>query len=550
MPTVEVSLKDLCKLVGKKFDKAGLAEALLYVKGEIDAVEGDKVKVDIKETNRPDLWSAEGIARELRGRLGIEKGLPKFKVKKSTHKLHIEKSIVSSRPVIMAAVANNAKVTNDFLVQMINLQVKIANTFGRNRREAGAGFYDFDKMKMPMYYKGYKAKELKFVPLGFDKEMYLDEIVDAHEKGKEFGHLVKSYDRYPIVIDSAGVVAAMPPIINSEQAGKVTEETKNLFLEVTGFDEKKIMVATNVHAAALHDRGCIVEAVKIVRANGSSFYSPDFTPKKITVDFDYVRKIAGFELKNKEIVELLRRARYEVKKLKGNKAELLYPAYRADILHPIDVVEDVLIGFGYNKVKPEAIQLATVGGERKETLREDLTREACIGLGLQEVLTFTLTSIEKQQEKMNLTKQEFVEIANPMSMNWHILRKSIMPELLEFLGKNKRFEYPQRIFEVGRCVELAEKTETGVAEKWKLCVVLSDKNVGFTQIKSGLEAVCRNLGIDCSVRKASHPAFVGGRTAEVVARGKVVGVVGEINEKTRQNFGLEMPVAMFEIEIC
>jgi len=220
MPTVEVSMKDLGKLVGKQMTRNELDEALMYVKGEIDGVENGILKIDIKDTNRPDLWSAEGIARELRARIGKEKGIPKYKLKKSKVVVKVEKSVEKVRPLIVASVIRNVKVTEDLLVQMIQLQEKVAMTFGRKRKEVAIGLYDLDKIKPPIFYRAYKPSELKFVPLEFEREMDLQEILETHPKGQEYGDLLKGKERYPIVIDSAKVVSSMPPIINSEHTGK------------------------------------------------------------------------------------------------------------------------------------------------------------------------------------------------------------------------------------------------------------------------------------------------------------------------------------------
>ena len=225
MPTIEVSKKDLENLVGKKFSQKELEDAMLYVKGEIDKPNGDAIVVDVKETNRPDLWSTEGIARELRARLGIEKGLTKYTVKNGTTTCTIEKSVEKVRPFIACAVVKNVKVTKEFLRQIIQLQEKVGTTFGRKRKETGIGLYDFQKMTMPVFYKGYTDNEIEFTPLDSKVKMKPSEIIATHPKGKEFGHLLKDTKVYPIIIDSKKIVASMPPIINSEATGRVRENT-------------------------------------------------------------------------------------------------------------------------------------------------------------------------------------------------------------------------------------------------------------------------------------------------------------------------------------
>src|SRR3989344_514494 len=198
MPTIEISKKDLESLVGRKFTQAQLEDALLYVKGEIDAVDGDSIKVDVKETLRPDVWSTEGIAREISSRMGISKGAGKYSVSKARISCTIEQTVEKARPFIACAIVRDVKVTENFLVQMIQLQEKVGMTFGRKRKEAGIGLYDFDKMTPPIFYRGYRDDKIEYVPLEFKTKMRPSEILAQHPKGREFAHLLSGYDRFPI----------------------------------------------------------------------------------------------------------------------------------------------------------------------------------------------------------------------------------------------------------------------------------------------------------------------------------------------------------------
>ena len=556
MPTIEIDLNDLEKLIGKKLPTAQeeLEELFMFVKGEIDKKENNKVWLDIKETNRPDLWSSEGIARELKAKLGIEKGLPKYQIKKSNIELFIEKSVEQSRPFIAAAIARNIKFSDEFLKQMIQLQEKVAHTFGRKRKEAAIGLYDFDKMTPPIYYRGYKNEQIEFIPLGWKVKMKPKEILQEHEKGKEFKTLLEGVEKFPIVIDSKQVVASMPPIINSEATGKITEKTKNVFVEVTGFKWEVVQTALNVMVMALADRGAEIEAVKIHFPHSKVYpkktvLTPEFKTSKMLLNFDMVKKIAGFTLSNEKIIQLLKRSRFDIKMKKRNKAEVIFPSYRQDIIHAIDLVEDILISYGYNKIEPLKIELAVIGDELPKSKKLRLVREVCLGMSLQEILQFTLTSREIQEKKMNLSEQEFVEIANPVTLSRSIFRKSIIPETLEFFAKNKSATYPQKIFEVGKTFELDEKAENKVSEKNKLCVALTKSALDFTEIKSYLEAYSKTVGYKYSLRSLKHPSFIEGRAAEILEEGNRKGIIGEIHPSVLQNFGLVNPVALFEIEV-
>jgi phenylalanyl-tRNA synthetase beta chain len=554
MPSVKVNLKDMQKLIGKKISLAEFKEAILFAKGEVDGIDGKEITVDVKDSNRPDLWSAEGLARELKARLGIEKGPPKYQVKKSGVSCTIEKSVEKTRPFIACALVKGVKVDEDFLIQMIQLQEKVGTTFGRKRKEAGIGLYDFEKMTAPVFYRGYKDKEIEFVPLEYKVKMRPSEILEEHSKGKEFGHLLEGHERYPIVIDSKGVVASMPPIINSQTTGKITEKTRQIFIESTGFNWETVNTALNVIAMALADRGGKIESVEIKFPKTKTYpkksiHTPVFDTRSIKVELEDIRKTSGLELSNNEILKLLAKARYTAK-IKGKKVIVEYPSYRQDILHAVDVIEDVIISYDYGKVKAAPIELVTIGAERPESLKVDLTREVCIGIGLQEILSYTMASKQKQTAMVGLDeeKEKFVELANPISENYTIFRKRLFPELLEFLSQNKHFSFPQKIFEVGKVVELDPKSETGVEEKNVLCIALSGKGAEFNTIKGVLDAVTENLGIKYSLKESELAFLEKGRQGEIIIAGKK-GFLGEVSNKTKQNFGLEQSTVILELEI-
>ncbi|MBN1940719.1 MAG: phenylalanine--tRNA ligase subunit beta [Candidatus Diapherotrites archaeon] len=546
MPSLEASKKDLEKLVKKKFAcKEELETALEFAKCELDSIEGDKLSIGVKDTNRPDLLSTEGIARELRSRYTKDRGVPKYMVKKSGVTLIVDKNVAKIRPCIAAALIKNIKVTEDFLIQMIQLQEKVCLTFGKRRKEAAIGLYDWKKLKAPMHYKAFKLREKKFIPLEYKVEMDLEEILLEHPKGKEYKHLLEGFDKYPLLLDSKGAVASMPPIINSQLTGKVSEETKEVLVEVTGYTQETVNTALDVMVSAIAERGFSVYSVKI-KYPDKTIVTPTFKPKKVTVNLGSVTRLTGLDLTPKQAKELLEKARYNVRTAKG-KLLCEYPSYRQDILHEVDVIEDVLISTGYNKIEPAPVELACTGSESSEALAMDSAREICVGMGLQEVLTFTMTSREKQAKKIGLKENDFVEIANPVSINYEVFRKNILPELLDFLGKNKHCLYPQKIFEIGKCLELDESKENKVREPVKLCVVLSGKGAEFTVIKSALDALCKNMNWEHSIEDSNISFLEKGKQGKVTI-GSKKGFFGELNKKTLEEFGLEMPTACFEIE--
>lgn len=546
MPKLEISYADLCSLIGNNIPLEELKQYMNFAKAEIDSVEGDLLKVEVKDTNRPDLWSTEGIAREINGRIK-EKGLPEYEIKKSELVVEVDKKVSKIRPLTVCAVVKNLKIDENILSQMIQLQEKVAGTFGRNRKEVAIGVYDFKKIKPPIKYTTVKSNEIKFVPLDFKEDLTPEEILEKHPKGKEFGHLLEGFKEYPIFIDSAGNILSMPPIINSDYTGKVTEETEEIFIECSGFYFKFLIPALNVIVCALADRGASIENVKVIYSD-KTIFTPDLNPKKTSVDIDYVNKVSGLKLSEKEICNLLEQARYQAKS-NGKRIELLYPAYRQDIMHARDIVEDVLISYGYDKISPVYPKLATKGEIDKKEFFSNKIAEIMVGLGLQEILSYTLTNKENLFRKMNIKEEKIVEIENPVSSTWNVFRSWLLPSLMEFYSHNQHVQYPQKIFEVGDVVLIDEKQETKTKDVRKIVAAISDSKVTYDEIAAVLDAFLSSLKVKYKLKKIKHFSFIEGRVAEVLVDGKSIGIIGEIHPHVLENWNLEMPVAGFEINL-
>lgn len=548
MPKFDVSKDDLERLVGETFTVEEWEDLFLYAKCELDDMweEDGKIyfKADSKDTNRPDLWSAEGIARQIKWALGKARGLPEYEVEESGVEVYVDEKLASIRPYGVYAVVEGIRLDEEALRQMINLQEKVALTFGRRRREVAIGIFDFDKVKPPIYYRAADRKE-RFIPLGFDEEMTLEEILEKHEKGREYGHLIKDKPYYPLLVDSEGKVLSMPPVINSELTGRVTEKTRNVFVDITGWDLKKIMLALNVVVTAMAERGGKIRSVKVVYKD-FEIRTPDLTPKSFEVEIDYIRRLTGVELSDVEIKELLERMFYDAE-LADGKVRLRYPAFRDDIMHPRDVLEDVLIAYGYNEIEPEEPKLVVQGKGDEFVDFENAVRELMIGFGLQEVMTFNLTNKEAQFARMNIPYGDLVEIENPISPKWSALRRWILPSLMEFLSLNTHEEYPQRIFEVGKATLIDENRETKTVSESKLAVAIAHPRVTFTEAKEILDSVMRHLGADYRIKEIEHGSFIPGRAGRILVGDSEVGIIGEIHPQVLENWGIEMPVAAFEI---
>jgi len=541
MPTFDFSFKDFQNLVGKKLPRnhEKLWDILLFVKSEVEELEGDTLNVEVADTNRPDLWCVEGLARALKGALNLETGLPVYKSKKSNYELKVDKSVKKIRPYIACAVVKNLNFNDPIIQQLIQLQLKLDTTYGRRRRKSAIGIYDFDRIKFPVTYKTVKPGGISFIPLGFEKRMTPEEILSEHPKGIEFGSIISSCKKYPILVDADKKVLSMPPIINSDDVGKITEATKNVFVEVTGTSLSNVISALNLVASTLADRGGTVENVK-VKYGRKAMMTPVFKSEIFRINKASIIKRLGIELNDKRIRDLLERARFGVKKVTDDSVSVQVPFYRTDIMHEFDVIEDIGIMYGYENIISEDLKISTNGGLLGLSDYTRVLRKLIAGLGYQEILNYY------RVDKEVLFNADCVEIANPMSNSMYALRNELLPVSLNFLSRNTHNEYPQKIFEVGR---VFEKKKAEVSEHNHLILVACGADADFTTVRQETEWVLNNLSVKYEIKEYDHGAFIKGRCAAIIIKDKVAGYFGEINPETLARFNLENPAIALELNL-
>jgi phenylalanyl-tRNA synthetase beta chain len=558
MPTIDVDCAELERLLGVALhgDMEKLDEILSLVKSEVKLYNEQEgvVSIEIKDTNRPDLWSAEGLARALRGFLNLEKGLKQYDVGEPLVDVHVDSQLWNIRPYICCSVVKNVKLTDTIIRGLMHLQDKLDQTYGRSRQKTSIGIYDYNLISPPLKYTVKVPSAISFVPLGFTEKMNLAEILERHPKGVEYGHIVKKHSLYPILLDSKRKVLSFPPIINSNDLGKVTEETRHLLVEVTGTVHQTVLNTLNLVTLALIDHGGKAY-VSTVHYPDETFYAskkvvtPDFRSACVDLSVEYVKQVLGLQFTAERIANLLLTAGFGVEKVNQNTITVLVPCYRVDVMHQVDLVEDIAIAYGYNNIEPLWRELPTTGGVKPEQHIIDVAREFMVGLGYQEILTYTLTSPESLFDKMNREKTRVIEIANPKVVTMTCLRNWLLPSLMEFLGNNQSVEFPQKIFELGKVTLLDKARETKTRDEEWLAAATSHPNASFSEIKSALDAFFMNLGVEWQIKATLHPSFIEGRVGAVMVNGIDVGVLGEVNPQVLEAWKLENPVAAFEVNM-
>jgi len=553
MPTIDIEYDELEKMLGISLnrDREKIDNVLASAKGEVKTFDEKTgaISVEIKDTNRPDIWNVEGLARTLRGFLGLDKGLKQYKVGRPVTEIHVDKRLKSIRPFIGCSVVKNVELTDAIIRALMQLQDKLDHTYGRNRRRTSIGLYDFDMIASPLTYTVAKPTELSFVPLGFEKEMNLKEILREHPKGLEYGSIVRGHPLYPMLFDAEKKILSFPPIINSNDLGRITEQTKNILIEVTGTVQETVLNTLKIVTLSLIDRGGKAYSATVHYPQGATVVTPNFETGCMDLDVGYVNKVLGLELTAKQIGELLGKAGFGVEKLGRDKLTVQIPCYRIDVMHRVDLIEDIAIAYGYNNIKPLFRKLPTTGGVRPEQGLLDVARELMVGLGFQEILTYTMTNPESLFTKMHVKKKSIVEFANPKVQTLTCLRNWLLPGLMEFLSCNLHIEYPQRIFELGKVTVLDEKKETMTWDVDTLAAVVSHSNASFSEVKSALDAFFTNLGLEWQIKETQQPSFIDGRIGIAIVNQIEVGILGEVHPRVLEAWKLENPVAALELNM-
>ena len=548
MPVITFKYTDL-KDLGIDMEKDELIDTLPMMSSDIEDYDDEEIKVEFFP-NRPDNLSVEGVARSFKGFLGLETGLPNYPITPSNEEVVVDAEVAEIRPYIAFAKIDNVDFTGDKLKYIMDFQENLHWVIGRDRKKVAIGIHNADVVNAPFKYIATPKDANAFVPLEKDSEMTPDEILTEHDKGKAYAHLIDSFDKYPLILDKDDQVLSMPPIINGELT-KIKEDTHNIIVDVTGTDERAVNQALNIICSSFAEVGGQIKSME-VKYEDKTIVSPDLTPQEMNVHVDTANElIGGTDLNAEDIKGLLEKARFDAEVLNDNEVKAIIPAYRVDILHEVDIVENIAVQYHINSVEAELPEINTVAYENDWFRSESIIREAMVGLGFQEIMSLMLTSEEAHYEKMNQEEKTHVQVARPITIDRTMIRTSLINSLMEFLEDNKHEDLPQKIFEIGDVLYLDDSKENKTVSSKKLAALICHSTANFTEIKSVMTSVLSNLGYTMEISDSENKTFIEGRVADVEGvseKGYVKGFFGEISPEVITNFTLEYPVIGFEIE--
>jgi phenylalanyl-tRNA synthetase beta chain len=559
MPKIEVSERTLFGLLGRRLGRRELEELLPAAKAELDEWTPEGVlRIELNDTNRPDLWSGPGLARQLRSYL--DGGIPSYPFLSAAESprdtggrtLFVDQGLRNIRPYSVAFLAVGLPISEDLLKEVIQSQEKLCWNYGRKRSSIAMGVMRGDRVRFPVRFEAADPDKTSFVPLDFDRPMSLREILAKHPKGVEFGPIIAGFPRFPHLVDAQGQTLSMPPVINSAYLGSVQVGDSELFVELSGTDLDSLLTACSIMACDLSDAGYTIQPVKVVypydTPHGREVVTPFYFQKPVSLDIGYAGKLLGEEIGPAEAARAVRRMGDRVTR-SGKRLTVNPPPYRNDFLHPVDVVEEIMIGRGMDSFQPVWPEEFTVGRLSDIELASRRVRELVIGLGYQEMIYNYLGSRRDLLERMNLEGADVVEIANPMSESFELVRNSQLPNLLASEAASARAAYPHKIFEIGKVAVLDERENYGSRTLTCLGLLVADREAGFNEVNAHLAALFYYLSREYALGDVEDPRFVPGRVAAVRVQGKAIGRLGEIHPAVLANWGIQMPCAALELEL-
>jgi phenylalanyl-tRNA synthetase beta chain len=573
MPVVDVSLEELQRLTGEEKSEEAFKDDLFALGLEYEGeTEDGKMQLEFGP-DRLDRLSVEGVARSLRYQYGSDRGVAIPKTNDADWTIEVDSSVPEERPYVTGAVVRGVDLDEAGLDSLIQLQEKLHATMGRKRAKGAIGIHDLAMLKGEVLtdeggdntitYRGVAPDGDRFVALDSNDELTPQEVLEQHPTGKTYADLVSEYDRYPAIYDELGLFS-FPPVINGRRT-EVDTDSRDLLVELTGTDQWTIDRMCTIICYALSARGATIEQVEVAYADearapddGAHLVRPDFSVDEKTVSHDRIESVLGVDLDSEEVVDLFERSGLDATYTLGDEVayDVEVPPYRVDVLHPLDLIDDVGRAYGFNELEPTYPDVSTVGGRHERSRLENAARASLVGLGFEDLLNFHMISEGENYDRMRLTEgddalggQEAVSITEPYSEDYTMLRTWALPSLMMVLENNTHRSYPQDLAEIGLVAHVDAAESTHVRESRHVAGVLARYDATYEDAKARLAALCRDFDADLETPATEHPSFIPGRAADVVIDGESVGVVGEFHPEVLVEHDLELPVAGFEFAL-
>ncbi|TGO57054.1 hypothetical protein BCON_0070g00260 [Botryotinia convoluta] len=605
MPTISVDKAKLYEALGQEYTTEEFEELCFEFGIELDEdtsnserpiVNGKQEPAQLKieiPANRYDMLCFEGIALMLN--VFREKTpFPNYRLVKpesgNLETLTVHQDTMKVRPYVAASILRNVTFTQDGYDSFISLQDKLHQNLARQRTLVAIGTHDMDTVKGPFTYEALPPKDIVFTPLNQTKEMNAEELMQFYENDKHLGkylHIIRDKPVYPVIYDSNRTVMSMPPIINGDHS-KITLNTKNVFIEMTGTDRTKLEIVNNI-IVSMFSQYCAepftIEPVEIISEhNQETRTTPNLSPRETEAEVDYINNCCGLSESPEKICGLLKKMCLSAKPSSKDKnlLDVSIPTTRADVLHQCDIMEDVAIAYGFNNLpRTSPNKASTIAQPLPINKLGDIVRTETAMAGWSEVMPLILCSHDENFAWLNRKDDgtTAVRLANPKTAEYQVVRTSLLPGLLKTIRENKKHSLPLKVFEVSDVafkdlsLERKSRNERHFAAAWYgktsgfevvhglLDRILLMLQTAFITHEEGLEGKKQDFAIKENptkpdgywIEEIDEPTFFAGHAAAIYLRlgGKEVrvGEFGILHPTVLDKFELRYPVSTLEINL-
>lgn len=566
MPKIEVNEDLFFTQLGKRLDYDALEKELTCAKAELDEKPDESVpsaerviKIELNDTNRPDLWSLGGVARQLR----LHSGAPhtdysaflssEGNIKDCGERVvTVDERLKDIRPFMVSFVISGKAIDDPMLRDIIQTQEKLAWNYGRKRLSISMGIYRVADITFPVHYKAVDPDTTSFVPLQCTTPMTCRQILTDHPKGRDYGWIIADKKLFPLLTDDKGEVMSMAPVINSATLGAVQVGDKDLMVELTGSDIEQLLLSANIVACDFADAGYAILPVKVCHPYdtglGRDITAPYFFQKPTSAALPHINALLGSQLDMDEAADALERMGNKVT-VSGDSVTVLPPPYRNDFLHEVDIIEDVMIGRGVDTFESERPNDFTVGRLLPLTQVSRKIKGLMVGMGYQEMIFNYVGSRHDYIDNMGIDENVVIEIANPMSENYQFIRPEILSSLLRSESQSASAQYPHKVFEIGKVAYRCEEENTLTRTRAHLGFLVASSDASFNSAAADVSAILYFMGLEYKVQESSDPRFIPGRQAAVIVAGKAIGTFGEVSAQVLTNWAITVPCVAGEIDI-
>ncbi len=542
MPVMTFNKGYVERLIGSKLESIAFEDTLWKMGFSVEGSTADEISIEITP-NRPDMLDAVGFARAFRLFTGKSKQYEySLKDRKPELTVKVGNAVKSVRPYIALLTARNLSFTEESLTNLLGATDKFTDTYGRKRKKIAIGIHNLDSVSGSIVYDAYK--EGRYVPLGSSKESNYAEVLSSHEKGIRYSEaLGKRHNMYPALKDGKGTLALIP-ILNSERT-KVTKATKNLLIDITGQSEYLVSKTADLLASVFMDMGADVGRVEVAYT-GSRLVTPVMQSRYIAIGTKRIESELGATVGANAAMAMGNRMGYSTE-LSGTKVVFGVPSYRVDIINEQDVLEDLLIAYGYDNIAPLPVPSVAQGSAEDIVSYRTRLEDLMLGLGFNQMYNSYLSNDPVNFTMMRHKPSEYaVRIKNPKTEAATLMRTWLLPSLMRNVGMSLNERMPLNVFEL----DMAFNVEDGKPmESYHLAAVSCSPKANFNDIKAMVDAVCSSIGIAYHTERSENPSFIDGRCARLISDGIDIGAFGEIHPEALSNFKIEEPAIGFEITL-